>query len=201
MDDGDDVPFTNWVAGYLRRADEATNTALLVDPRRNLFAASIGTPATYRCPADPSRFCRSVSMNNRLDPVRVKGEVLSVGGQGTNLMLYRRLTEIGDTAGIFVTLDERHDCINEGNFASDLSNTGTLSGNGTPSPYWWLDTSAGYHQQAVNLSFADGHVESHRWLERSTLGPFGVTGFRRTSAQDRDIACLQARAAERVSGK
>jgi len=42
--------------------------------------------------------------------------VLAIGGQGTNFMTYRRLTDLGDPAGIFVILDERHDSINEGNF-------------------------------------------------------------------------------------
>jgi prepilin-type N-terminal cleavage/methylation domain-containing protein/prepilin-type processing-associated H-X9-DG protein len=198
VDDGDDVRFTNWVAGHLRRTDEATNTALLVNPQRSLFAPYVGTPASYRCPGDPSRFCRSVAMNNRLNPVRVKGEVKAIGGQGTNFMVYRRLTEIRSASAVLVILDERYDSINEANFASDLSNTGSLSGEGSPSPYWWLDTPAGYHNQAVNLSFADGHVESHRWLEATTLGPPGKTGFRRTSPKDRDIAWLQERAAERV---
>jgi prepilin-type N-terminal cleavage/methylation domain-containing protein/prepilin-type processing-associated H-X9-DG protein len=200
VDDGDDVRFTNWVAGHLIRADEATNTALLVNPRRSLFASYVSTPATYRCPSDRSRFCRSVSMNNRLNPVRVKGEVMSVGGAGTKFMTYRRLTEIGNAAGIFVIADERSDSINDGLLALDLSNTGKYTGEGTPNPYWWLDTPAGYHNQSVNLSFADGHVESHRWLEASTLGPKGVTGFRRTSAKDRDIPWLQERTAERVAG-
>ena len=198
VDDGDDVRFTNWVAGYLGRADEATNTALLVDPQRSLFAPYINTPATYRCPAAPGRFCRSVSMNGRLNPVRVKGEVLAVGGQGTNFMTYRRLTDLGNPTGIFVILDERHDSINEGNFATDLSNTGRLSGEGTSNPYWWLDTPASYHRKAVDLSFADGHVETHPWRESTTLGPIGSTGFRHTSATDRDIAWLQERAAERL---
>jgi prepilin-type N-terminal cleavage/methylation domain-containing protein/prepilin-type processing-associated H-X9-DG protein len=198
VDDGDNVRFTNWVAGHLGRADEATNTTLLADRRRSLFAAYIPTPGIYRCPADPSRFCRSVSMNNRLNPVRVVGSVLAVGGYGTNFSIYRKLPEINNAAGIFVILDERYDSINEANFASDLSNTGTLSGDGVPSPFWWLDTPAGYHRKAINLSFADGHVESHTWQRATTLGPIGKTGFRHTTADDPDCAWLQRRASERV---
>ena len=135
-------------------------------------------------------------MNNRLNPIRLKGAVMAVGGGGAKFMLYRRLSEIRDPSGVFVTIDERYDSINEGNFASDLSNTGTLSGEGSPTPYWWLDTPANYHLNGVNLSFSDGHMETHRWQEKTTLGPIGVTGFRRTSADDRDIAWLQSKVAE-----
>jgi prepilin-type N-terminal cleavage/methylation domain-containing protein len=196
VDDGDNVRFTNWVAGHLRRPDEQRNTALLVDPRRSLLAAYVTQSAIYKCPSDPTRLARSISMNNRLNPVRVVGEVLAVGGHGTNYLIYRRQSEIGRPAAIFVTLDERHDSINEANFACDLSHTGSLSGSGPPSPYWWLDTPAAYHGRGVVLDFADGHVEQHRWREPTTLGPIGTTGFRRTTASDADIQWLQERAAE-----
>lgn len=196
VDDGNGVPFTNWVAGHLRVPAEATNSSVLTDPSRSLLARYITTPKPYRCPADPSRLARSVAMNNRLNPVRVVGLPKAIGIDGSGFKVYRNLSDIGNPTGIFVITDERHDSINEGNFASDLSNTGNLDGLGLHSPYWWLDTPAAYHRNSVNLSFADGHVETHRWMESSTLGPIGTTGFRRVPASDRDVPWLQQRAAE-----
>lgn len=196
VDDGDGLPFTNWVAGHLRNPLEAENRDLLVDPKRSLLAPYAGNPSLYKCPADTTPLARSVSLNNRLNPVRFLQPVLAVGGLGTNFMVYRKKSDIRSPSGIFVTLDERYDSINEGNFAVDLSNTGTFGGKGTPTPYWWLDTPASYHGQGATLSFADGHVEIHQWLEPSTLGPVGITGFRRTSSTDRDISWLQQRTAE-----
>lgn len=198
VDDGDNLPFTNWVAGHLRNPLEATNAALLVDPHRSLLGPYLDEPRVFKCPSDPSAFVRSVSMNNRLNPVRFVRPVLVIGGWGTNWMVYRRHSQIGDPSRIFVIIDERYDSINEGNFAVDLSNTGTYTGEGVPNPYWWLDTPASYHDRGVVLSFADGHVERHQWVEPTTLGPIGVTGFRRTSATDRDIAWLQYHTAEPV---
>lgn len=198
VDDGDGLPFTNWVAGHLRNPLEATNTALLVDPTRSLLATHAADPRLYKCPSDPSPLARSVSMNNRLNPVRFLKPVLVIGGLGTNFMVYRHYQQIREPARIYVMLDERYDSINEGNFAVDLSNTGSFEGHGIPTPYWWLDTPAGYHSKSVNLSFADGHVETHRWLESTTLGPIGITGFRRTSSTDGDIAWLQYHTAEPV---
>ncbi|WCJ59546.1 prepilin-type N-terminal cleavage/methylation domain-containing protein [Fontisphaera persica] len=201
VDDGDGLPFTNWVAGHLRNPLEATNAALLVDPKRSLLAPYVTHPGLYKCPADPSPLVRSVSMNNRLNPVRFLKPVLVIGGYGTNFMVYRQQSDIREPSRIFVFLDERYDSINEGNFAVDLSNTGTFDGHGVPTPYWWLDTPSGYHHQSVNLSFVDGRVETHRWQERTTLGPIGVTGFRRTSSTDRDISWLQFHTAEPVAGR
>lgn len=75
-------------------------------------------------------------------------------------------------------------------------NTGTYSGQGMQPLYWGLDTPASDHNRPVLLSFGDGRAESHRWLGPATLGPIGVTGFRWNFATNRDIAWLQARAAE-----
>jgi prepilin-type N-terminal cleavage/methylation domain-containing protein/prepilin-type processing-associated H-X9-DG protein len=197
VDDGDGQPFTNWVAGNLRYASEAVNANLLVDKERSLLAPFVPNAKIYKCPADKSRFVRSVAMNNRMNPIRPGREPLVLGGYGTNFMVYRRTSQMRAPVKLFVILDERSDSINEGNFATDLSNTGNFSGAGTPNPYWWIDTPGNYHNNGLILSFGDGHVEHHKWLERTTLGPIGVTGPRHTSANDQDIAWLQERAAER----
>jgi len=63
-------------------------------------------------------------------------------------------------------------------------------------PYYWVDTPASYHDGAVMLSFADGHVETHKWLEGSTLGPIGVVGIRHMPSTDRDLKWFQAHTAE-----
>lgn len=202
VDDGDNVRhFTNWVSGNLRNDQDATNSALLVDATCSQLAPYVPAPALYKCPSDPSRFVRSVSMNNRLNPVCVlRPFPLVIGGYGTNWLVYRRLGDLRNPSRIFVVLDERYDSINEGNFAVDMSNTGTYNGHGPVKPYWWLDTPASYHDWGVVLSFADGHIERHQWLEPTTLGPIGFTGFRWTSATDRDIAWVQYHTAERVNG-
>jgi len=199
IDDGDGVPFTNWVAGYLRNPREAENANLLVDPRRSLFAPYVPNAKVYKCPSDKSPFVRSVSMNNRMNPVRLGAGrwPLVLGGYGTNYMTYRRTGDLHNPTKLFIILDERGDSINEANFATDMSNTGDFDGQGTPTPYWWMDTPGSYHNNGVVLSFGDGHVEHHKWVEETTLGPIGITGPRHTSATDRDIAWLQERATER----
>jgi len=196
VDHGDGLPFTNWVAGNLQKGKEGTDSSLLLNKSRSLLAPHLSSPKVYKCPADRSSLVRSVSMNNRLNPVRPGKEPLVLGGYGTNFMVYRKLSQISLPTGIFVILDERHDSINEGNFAVDLSNTGTLTGEGSQNPFWWIDTPGSYHNKALALSFADGHAETHLWKEPSTLGPIGITGARHTRTTDQDIQWLQERTAE-----
>lgn len=46
-------------------------------------------------------------------------------------------------------------------------NNGTWAFNS--SPPGWVDTFAVFHGEVSSISFADGHAESHKWLEASTL--------------------------------
>jgi prepilin-type processing-associated H-X9-DG protein len=56
-----------------------------------------------------------------------------------------------DPSRIFVFLDEHCDTVNDGFFVNRLDT------------YEWGNVPGSYHNNAVNLSFADGHVETHHW--------------------------------------
>jgi prepilin-type processing-associated H-X9-DG protein len=72
---------------------------------------------------------------------------------------YFRLAQIPDPAGLFVFIDEHPDSINDGYFLNRVST------------YEWTDLPASFHNQGANLVFADGHAETHRWVNASTLRP------------------------------
>jgi len=184
--------FTNWVAGTMSRSQDATNTALLTDPGQSALASYIPTAAIYKCPGDKSRFVRSVSMNCRLNPTRIEGQPAFTEGGNAKYETFIRIQQIQKPADIFVILDERSDSINDGFFGVDMSNTGTRDGSGSPNPYWIVDYPADYHNGAANISFADGHVERHRWLEATTLVPLGSAHpGSHTSPTDHDVKWLQ----------
>jgi hypothetical protein len=63
------LPHTNWVAGHLNNADERHDTDLLINKERTLLAAYVPNAKIYKCPSDKSNLARSVSMNNRMNPV------------------------------------------------------------------------------------------------------------------------------------
>ena len=60
----------------------------------------------------------------------------------------------------------------------------------------WGDTFAVFHNNSSTIGFADGHGESHKWLERNTLvqasaaqsGNDQVFGWKKNSPNDRDFA-------------
>jgi len=179
---------TNWVVSDMSYSDDATNTSLLADPQHSMFAGfGITAPALYKCPVDKSSFVRSVSMNNRLNP---NCELWLAGG-GARYEVYMRKEQISVTSQIYVITDERSDTINDTALVVDMSNTGNADGIGPSDPYWIIDYPAGYHSGSGRFSFADGHVEAHRWEEATTLVPLGQAHAAHTSASDRDTRWLQ----------
>jgi prepilin-type N-terminal cleavage/methylation domain-containing protein/prepilin-type processing-associated H-X9-DG protein len=175
-----------WVAGNVSYPEDATNAALLVDATQSLFARYIPAAAIYKCPADSTAKVRSVSMNCRFN----NNSPYWMSGGCTNYEMFTRSQQIRVPAQIFVLLDERSDTINDRSFCVDMSNTGDILGNGPSTPYWLVDYPGNYHSQSGLFSFADGHVESHRWLGPDTLSPLG-SAVATDSPTDQDAKWLQ----------
>jgi prepilin-type processing-associated H-X9-DG protein len=108
--------------------------------------------------------------------------------------LYTKLTEINGglptpgPAKLFVFLDMREDCINWGNFMTDMTgypnNPATYSFSG--------DYPGRYHQRAASFAFADGHGEVHQWQDPRTTPPsFSAPPGSTPSPRNPDIAWLQ----------
>lgn len=190
--DGNGV-FTNWVAGTMSSKKDRTNSVLLVSSQLSALARYISVPGLYKCPGDNGLFVRSVSMNGRLNPTRTGGTpAFTRGGGNDRYATFRRANDIRTPDAIFVVLDERSDSINDGYFGVDMSNTGTLNGSGPSNPYWIIDYPASYHAGSGRVSFADGHVETHQWLEPNTLASLGrARPGSRSSSTDRDIKWIQ----------
>jgi prepilin-type N-terminal cleavage/methylation domain-containing protein/prepilin-type processing-associated H-X9-DG protein len=178
-----------WVVGDMMDSFDATNSSLLTDPKVSAFAKYVSNPTLYKCPGDKSSLVRSVSMNWRLNATTDGGWL---GGAGAQYERFGTISQIRSPAQIFVILDERSDSINDANLCVDMSNTGNVDGVGANNPYWMVDYPGSYHSRAARLSFADGHVEDHRWVEPTTLVPLGQAhNVTHTSATDRDVQWLQ----------
>ena len=185
--------FTNWVAGTMTLPAEATNTAMLINPQESALARYIPSAGVYKCPGDKSKLVRSFSMNCRMNSTRVRGVPAFIEGGNSPWEIFRKLPQIQTPQAIFVILDERSDSINDGYFAVDMTNTGARDGTRAGTPYWLIDYPASYHNGAGQISFADGHQETHRWLEPTTLVPLGQAHpGRYTSPTDRDVKWLEA---------
>jgi prepilin-type processing-associated H-X9-DG protein len=182
-----------WVVGWMdfSSSSQNTNTAMLVDHKTYPFGAYLGPyvkdPALFKCPADRSEIAiagkryprvRSVSMNNSLGL-----HSLLWGGPPLG---YTNAAQIKSPSVLFIILDERADSINDGTFTSD------------PNTLWQLvDIPWSYHNGSGSFSFADGHVETHRWKDPRTnpiLPPGQPLPLNQNLPGDLDILWLQQHA-------
>jgi prepilin-type processing-associated H-X9-DG protein len=87
---------------------------------------------------------------------------LSTSGANVNNPDYRqffKVSQVPQPAQIFVFIEEHPDSINDGYFLNH------------PDDLKWFDLPASYHDGGVNLTFADGHAERHKWRLASTKPP------------------------------
>jgi prepilin-type N-terminal cleavage/methylation domain-containing protein/prepilin-type processing-associated H-X9-DG protein len=149
-------------------SDDNTNLTFLSDSKLGPFASR--ATRIYKCPADRmpapnGQHIRSMSMNamvgnpgeltNRFNPQYVQ---------------FFKKAQILTPSGIFVFLDEHADTLNDGFFVNTLEEP------------MWGNLPGSYHNGGANFSFADGHVESHRWVVRTTVRPVQGTRIDRFAA-------------------
>ena len=134
-----------------------TNVALLSG---GLLGRYLGGVGVFKCPSDLARAnngmrIRSFSLNSLVgDP-----------GELTNRFnpSYRQFFKEADVtlpAGTFTFLDEHPDTVNDGFFMNRLEEAPK-----------WGNLPASHHVGAANLTFVDGHTETHRW---QVTGPEGT---------------------------
>lgn len=149
----------NWVNNVEDWLDSDGNTNL-TQLTSGKLAPFLGlNTAVFKCPSDKSvanngARIRSVSLNSMVgDPGELTNKF------NPQLMQFFRSSEIPNPANIYVFLEEHPDTINDGFFMNRWAE------------FRWGNLPASYHNGAANLSFADGHVESHRWALGDTRRP------------------------------
>ena len=168
-----------WVRGlldYNGGNSDNTNKVYLTDPRYAMLAPyTVATAKIYRCPSDKS----TVTIKGVKYP-RVRSLSLSQAMNSQDDWMsylthvkYRVFRKVSDISRMgyskaYVLLDENADSLNYGDFAVAM-NDGV-----SDAQILMVDVPASYHNNAGTLSFADGHVELHRWLDARTRAP--VTG-------------------------
>ena len=170
---------SGWVRGildYNGSNSDNTNTLWLTNPEyAKLAPYTAGTARVYKCPADPSTVTivgmryprvRSISLSQTMNS---KNDWLNAITR-KQYSVFHKLTDINrmGPANAYVMIDEHPDSINFGDFAVAMND-------GAPdSAVMMIDVPASYHNGAAGISFADGHVEIHRWLDARTRPP--ITG-------------------------
>jgi prepilin-type N-terminal cleavage/methylation domain-containing protein/prepilin-type processing-associated H-X9-DG protein len=156
----------NWVNNVLSwdAVDDNTNSVLVTEALLGVYVGN--SVPVFKCPSDKANAAngprvRSYSMNSLVgDP----GEL--VDQFNPTLKQFFRTAEVGNPSGVFLFLDEHPDTLNDGFFMNRLDD------------YEWGNLPSSFHNNGANLSFLDGHAESHKWLvggEAGTIRP-GVQG-------------------------
>jgi prepilin-type N-terminal cleavage/methylation domain-containing protein len=164
---GDQANIPTWVAGSFESdVEDNTNAFLLTDPKYSLFGPYLKSTDIYRCPADKStvtvggrrqRVVRSYGMNSH---VGWEGEVYREN-PANNYRRYKRSTDFiepGPTE-TFVFAEIHSESICRPFFGVII-----------PRPAFY-HVPANYHQKSTTFSMADGHIESHRWVDHRTYNP------------------------------
>jgi prepilin-type processing-associated H-X9-DG protein len=129
------------------------------------MASYIKSHLVYKCPADgyvksgvPGPRVRSLSMNAALLGIKITIENQIPNRTYFSATKMAQLARPGP-AMIFVALDEHPDSINDSVFH-------VIAGRSIANAEW-RDVPASYHNGACGFTFADGHSEIKKWLERS----------------------------------
>jgi prepilin-type N-terminal cleavage/methylation domain-containing protein/prepilin-type processing-associated H-X9-DG protein len=115
--------------------------------------------AVYKCPSDQARAqngprLRSISMNSLVgDPL------INPNRFNPTWVQFIRMSQFPAPVSFYVFIEEHPDTINDGYFMNrwDVIKWGNLPASG--------------HNSAANMSWADGHVDRHRWIPDTVRPP------------------------------
>jgi prepilin-type N-terminal cleavage/methylation domain-containing protein/prepilin-type processing-associated H-X9-DG protein len=178
----------------------------------------INSYLVYRCPSDTSVINHSTGKGIvQLPRVRTVSMNFYLGGFGgtdgpDGYPIYLKTTDLiprksPGPSDPWVFLDERQDCINWGNYATDMAGDNPSN----PALYEFSEDMPGmYHDRAAGFAFADGHASIQHWLDYRTtpplqppeLGASGTTGPAVPPLlvpRDKDVRWLQLHSVRPIS--
>jgi prepilin-type N-terminal cleavage/methylation domain-containing protein/prepilin-type processing-associated H-X9-DG protein len=153
---------------------ENTNTSYVLSGKLAPYVNN--NLAVYKCPSDQPTAqngprLRSFSMNSLVgDPL------INPNRFNPTWMQFLKSSQFPGPANFYVFIEEHPDTINDGYFMNrwDVIKWGNLP--------------ASWHKAAANISWADGHVERHRWIPDTVRpgvkGGVGTGGFVPSPASD-----------------
>ena len=152
-------PAGSWVRGFEDMSGanlDNTNANLMMQGVIGIYTKST---AIYHCPADTS-FVQGLGA--RVRSFAMNAFVGSEPFMPDSYKIFMRATDFRKPSDTYVLLDEHPDSINDGWFLPVLDPTDIVD---------WQDLPASYHNRSCNIAFADGHSETHKWRDNSTVKP------------------------------
>ncbi len=184
-----------WVQGLFFYHFDATNRNLILNPGYALFAPYLKTIDVYRCPADRSGVkigpgsyskVRSYALNCYLGWT---GLMDSLEAPTPNYKIFEKTTALDSPAPsvLFTFIDVHPSSICRPYFGVEMGAPGTEA---------FINYPATYHEGKGVVGFADGHAETHQWLDPRTLAANSPDFHRHDdpSPQNMDLDWLRDRA-------
>ena len=163
----------SWISGDMNWGNgQAVVDSSLVLNEKALISPYVKSAGTLKCPADiyqsPQNLgprVRSVSLNGTLGGGPTFGLKYQPAGETSPRAYFSAKTTAQlkkpGPDNIFTVLDEHPDSINDAAFMEDAGNWDNHSEH-------WRDFPGSLHNNAVSISFADGHSEIHKWQQSQT---------------------------------
>lgn len=188
-----------WVRGVIVFAPDSpdnTNLQMILDPKYSSLGPYLKSPRLFKCPSDqgliringkPQPNLRSYSMN-----ASVGWAESSVPGTefcaSQKFRVFRKTTDIVEIspADLFVLTDVQYESICWPFIGVTMMSSNKMQ---------MFHYPASYHNRSASISFADGHIESHRWTDARTYNSKSAQyhAHADSSPNNADIAWLQNR--------
>jgi prepilin-type N-terminal cleavage/methylation domain-containing protein/prepilin-type processing-associated H-X9-DG protein len=154
-------------------SDENTNPAYIVSGKLASYVNN--NLGVYKCPSDKALAqngprLRSISMNSL-----VGNPLIDPNRFNPTWVQFLKMEQFLSPVNFYVFIEEHPDTINDGYFMNSWDSIK------------WGNLPASYHNATANMSWADGHVERHRWIPNTVRPPIkggAGGGFVPTPATD-----------------
>jgi prepilin-type N-terminal cleavage/methylation domain-containing protein/prepilin-type processing-associated H-X9-DG protein len=152
-----------WVQGAFYYPEANTNSSYLVDPKYALFANYVRNTKIYLCPTDRSMVTVRGQTYPKLRSYSLNAYLGWVGGWDSRLSslykVFKRHSELIPrmSSGVFVFQDVNPDSICWPFFGVQMAKDS------------FFNFPNSSHGQGGVISFADGHVDYHRWRDKRTV--------------------------------
>jgi hypothetical protein len=182
-----------WVAGSFEGSPaDATNEFLLFDPKKSLFGSYLKSPKIYKCPSDRALGTSGTLKNPRVRSYAMNAYLGWIGAQYHTLPNSAQYSVFLKSTAIRTPSPSKMLVFEEVNSDSICRPFfGVYMDPGALTRFYHYP--AAYHNRFGVNSFADGHVEGHKWIDNRTVAP-KVANFHNhdeASPNNKDVAWLK----------
>jgi prepilin-type processing-associated H-X9-DG protein len=183
-----------WVLGDTHfHAPAFTDPRYLVDPGYASFAPYLRGPAIYKCPADQSTIASGGSMVPKIRSYAMNSYVgwsVATSELSPNYQIFTRMPQLArmGPAKVFLFQD-----VMPANLCYPAFMV-YMAGVGRSDSFFHIPSSE--HNRRGVVSFCDGHVEAHRWVDprtRPPVPPNGIVAHSTPASNNKDLEWIRER--------